>query len=522
MLLKKWKLLLSASLAVMLLVLTGCSSLAGFDASKVMVNGMKVTSSESNSTIAIEVVPGDNSSLPAEDKAMFELIKSIKLTFDNTKQQDENVSTTGKLSIGTRTVPFKFAVDKNAMTIQIEGAKKPIVLDLKGQDDATLMLFAQSGLNQKELQDKIKELAPTFADFFVKNATTPKGVSVKSVTEKINGESVSLVNLHGELNGADIIQFVKELLTNISKDEKGLKDLIGSLYDVGLPIVKEAMKQAPEAGELPAMFEKKELAVGFIYQAIVAELPKVIEGLDSLAKEDAFSTSLLKDSGIKFDVAVDSSLNIRKQNVEFNVKMPEGIDKSAPKSINVKVTNEYWNVNKPVKVDTIDTSAGAIVVNPADPNGADSLSLPKMLKNLDTQSDVYKLLVNDFKVTKKNINLFVEDEADAEDYGFPTPYKANSDTTMVPARFVAQSLDGLVKWDEAANKITITDEWTGKVIVLTIDSKTALVDGKSVDMDAAATLKNGSTFVPLRFIADQFGAKVAWNEEAQLVTITRD
>ncbi|MCR4428409.1 MAG: DUF4352 domain-containing protein [Caldiserica bacterium] len=51
---------------------------------------------------------------------------------------------------------------------------------------------------------------------------------------------------------------------------------------------------------------------------------------------------------------------------------------------------------------------------------------------------------------------------------------------------------------------------TERTIELTIDSKTMLVDGSPVEMDVAPFIKEGRTFVPLRFVSEQLGANVAW------------
>lgn len=51
---------------------------------------------------------------------------------------------------------------------------------------------------------------------------------------------------------------------------------------------------------------------------------------------------------------------------------------------------------------------------------------------------------------------------------------------------------------------------TERTIELTIDSKTMLVDGSPVEMDVAPFIKDGRTFVPLRFVSEQLGANVTW------------
>lgn len=57
---------------------------------------------------------------------------------------------------------------------------------------------------------------------------------------------------------------------------------------------------------------------------------------------------------------------------------------------------------------------------------------------------------------------------------------------------------------------TMVSASTERTIELTIDSNTMLVDGRAVTMDVAPFIKDGRTFVPLRFVSEQLGATVAW------------
>ena len=89
--------------------------------------------------------------------------------------------------------------------------------------------------------------------------------------------------------------------------------------------------------------------------------------------------------------------------------------------------------------------------------------------------------------------------------------------TYTSARFVAESLGAKVVWDEKTKTVTITKDDT--TIILRIDTATAYVNGKAVEMDASAFIADGRTFTPARFVAEQLGAKVEWNEETRTVTI---
>ena len=89
--------------------------------------------------------------------------------------------------------------------------------------------------------------------------------------------------------------------------------------------------------------------------------------------------------------------------------------------------------------------------------------------------------------------------------------------TLVPLRDIFEALGATVNWNAAAQTISATRGTTQ--IGLALNNRTASVNGTPVTLDQAATLINGSTFVPLRFVAEATGAKVDWNGALQTVSI---
>ncbi|MCK5848275.1 MAG: hypothetical protein KAH01_03665 [Caldisericia bacterium] len=59
-----------------------------------------------------------------------------------------------------------------------------------------------------------------------------------------------------------------------------------------------------------------------------------------------------------------------------------------------------------------------------------------------------------------------------------------------------------------------------KEIKLTVGNTTAEVNGEKVTLDVPPTVVNGRTLVPLRFIAESFGAEVAWDGPTRTITLT--
>ncbi|MCM3714049.1 stalk domain-containing protein [Alkalihalobacillus oceani] len=96
------------------------------------------------------------------------------------------------------------------------------------------------------------------------------------------------------------------------------------------------------------------------------------------------------------------------------------------------------------------------------------------------------------------------------------PY-VKSNRTLVPLRFISEHLGADVKWNGSERSVTVTVD--GKTLVLHEGSQVIQVNGARHTIEAAPEIKQGTTFVPLRFISEQLGATVEWNQTQQRVTI---
>ncbi len=96
--------------------------------------------------------------------------------------------------------------------------------------------------------------------------------------------------------------------------------------------------------------------------------------------------------------------------------------------------------------------------------------------------------------------------------------------TMLPVRFIAESLGAKVDWDEANQLVTITgqnEKNENVTIFITIGAAYAKVNNENIKLDSTAFIENDRTFMPLRFICENLGATVEWNEKEQKVIITK-
>ena len=90
-----------------------------------------------------------------------------------------------------------------------------------------------------------------------------------------------------------------------------------------------------------------------------------------------------------------------------------------------------------------------------------------------------------------------------------------SGRTMLPVRFIAEAMGAGVSYKTKANgsvsqvTLGLPDSSTSlKTVTLSLNSTTATVDGQTVTLDTTPVIRQGRTFLPIRFIAEQLGAKV--------------
>lgn len=99
------------------------------------------------------------------------------------------------------------------------------------------------------------------------------------------------------------------------------------------------------------------------------------------------------------------------------------------------------------------------------------------------------------------------------------PYIQN-ERTMVPIRFISETLGYKVTWDNDKRQVGISGKDTE--ISLKIDSTKAKVNSKELKLDAPASIKKDRTFVPLRFVAENLKAEVKWDNKNFKVIINNN
>ncbi len=90
-------------------------------------------------------------------------------------------------------------------------------------------------------------------------------------------------------------------------------------------------------------------------------------------------------------------------------------------------------------------------------------------------------------------------------------------STLVPMRGIFEALGATVKFDKVTQ--TVYGQKGATAIILPLGALTATVNGQPQSLPLPAQLINGTTLVPLRFISESLGASVDWNPASSTVTI---
>lgn len=112
------------------------------------------------------------------------------------------------------------------------------------------------------------------------------------------------------------------------------------------------------------------------------------------------------------------------------------------------------------------------------------------------------------------------------DVKFPDaqPYIDEAGRTMVPLRFATEALGAEVEWEQATRTAIMTKN--GIVVKVSIGNNmvTIIENGatRQVQMDTTAVLKEGRTYVPIRYVAEGLGAYVDYSNSYRTVGIYQD
>jgi hypothetical protein len=91
-------------------------------------------------------------------------------------------------------------------------------------------------------------------------------------------------------------------------------------------------------------------------------------------------------------------------------------------------------------------------------------------------------------------------------------------SVLVPMRAIFEALGADVSWNGDTRTVSASRGATN--VTCTIDRTKGTLNGRTVELATAPKIVNGSTMVPVRFVSESLGCTVSWEADTQTVIIT--
>ncbi len=88
-------------------------------------------------------------------------------------------------------------------------------------------------------------------------------------------------------------------------------------------------------------------------------------------------------------------------------------------------------------------------------------------------------------------------------------------TVMVPVRIATENLGYKVDYDNRKKQVTVSNG--KKELVMTVDKPTAYLDGTPVEMTKPPLIQSNTTLIPLRFLGESLDVQVFWDNQIKSV-----
>lgn len=134
---------------------------------------------------------------------------------------------------------------------------------------------------------------------------------------------------------------------------------------------------------------------------------------------------------------------------------------------------------------------------------------------ISSQAGIDKLNYDGSLHEYKTLPIFLK--VNGEDVDSPMPPIVFGEYSLVPAREVFESLGATVTWNDKSEIAKIS--YNDTKIYLTINNDMAKVDDRFEKLDIPAKIINDKTMIPTRFVSEQLGFNVVWDESIRTIYI---
>jgi len=302
-----------------------------------------------------------------------------------------------------------------------------------------------------------------------------------------------------------------------------------------LPSVSKVKVLAPQDGTVT-----NQLTVDLKIKVLVESLTKIVIGeqsYDVTIGENDITKVALPNEGENVIVITDENGNPLAQITVIRDTTPPAVTIEEPKEgiiltdrkVAVTLQSEP-NVKVTLSLSGADGSQADVINTTADSAGKVSVDVAfrafvglnimkvTVTDSAGNSSVIYRLFAYDRPHTAVLTIGSKQMDVNVDTYELDVAPYIKEGYTMVPLRFVAEAFGAKVGWDDATKTATI--DFAGQNMKVVIGSTEAVVDGEAVTMPLPAEIVNSRTMVPVRFISEAFGFTVKWDDNTKVITIT--
>lgn len=335
----------------------------------------------------------------------------------------------------------------------------------KVESSSVTLTLNQAGFEETvyRILEKVKNEKERFADIIVTMATTYDTTGAMGSPKKMK---------------ADIIKSIDDSVNSGTWPTREQIQMLGAFIQV-----KEIKYQAPVIPGGQSKFNASlalQTGTGFTGQLDISSESR--DKMDNLTGTYNFELSLIEPGGTVFNGSFKGDIAIKNDTITQNLVLSGIAKKAGAVEFDIEITG-----NSTQKVDT------NLVVNVPALTASNSMNIEDLINTGGSSTAVV--------VPKGKTAIIVNNRVVATD---AEPFIQNG-RLMVPIRFVAQSLNSEVRWIEP-NVIRITRD--DRVISMFVGEKSCILYGQPAKMDTVPVIKNGRTFVPVRFVAEALNCNV--------------
>ncbi|RUS45987.1 stalk domain-containing protein [Cohnella sp. AR92] len=524
--LKRW--LVPSVAALLAVVPAGCEAVNGLDMNKVLVERtVDSNAANPNASISMSIgldlqwndallnVEGEDEADVAMQKKWLDWFSKTTFKLNELRTDEEGrILANGVFSFGKGNISFQLHADESHLLFEVEGAKRPLVIDL--DEPLKGSMAGESPLLALQRSKEGESLIRTVASYFVGNLPNPPKIDAKSASVEIHGTKTDVTQVHAELNGKQLGELIPAYLDALVKDESGLRKMVGEVTDWFAALPPE-MKESLELDdlELPSKDEFEETV-----QEMADSFKEAKKELDSerADNEDEWNAFFNEKTTLSADLYVDSDLKVRKLAADLHYSMPtvEEEEMALPLTgFTIRLEQENWT-------DPNASPISNVVLPPRVLNVDDLMEMTSLrgLRLFENDSVIYDLLKNDFSVDDASFEVYPKSEEWASNWGLPSYREDKNGKILISLRGTLNEFEDNVVY--RGGHLVFYDEGTYQEVALTVGSNKIKVNGVDKTWSQPVVTIDGTAYAYADDLLGLLGAKYSLDDETSRLLIERD